>query len=199
MSQRLLAIVTVISHCPPSIAQQLTDCVRTMNLFARTDTKLFYWLFNMTAKRDCWLIKWVSKSGDGHIYLLIGLVLWAFEPMDGAIFLYTALLAYALELPVYVVLKKLFKRQRPCDLFNNLNAHVTPSDKFSLPSGHTAAAFLMASLIAHFYPSMTFIVYAWASTIGLSRVLLGVHYPSDIFAGATLGLTISFLSLNILV
>lgn len=169
-----------------------------MNIFARTDTLLFHWIFNWTAQRNCNLIRWVSKTGDGHLYLLIGFVLWAFDPKDGPLFLYTALLAYALELPVYVVLKKSFKRQRPCDLMAYLSAHIKPSDKFSLPSGHTAAAFLMASLLAHFYPSVTVLVYAWASVIGLSRVLLGVHYPSDILAGATLGLTISFLSLTIL-
>lgn len=169
-----------------------------MNLLARTDTQLFYWLFNKTAGRDCRLIKLISKTGDGHIYLLLGLALWLFEPQDGAIFLYTALLAYALELPVYLVLKNTFKRQRPCDLFSNFKAHLRPSDKFSLPSGHTAAAFLMASLMAHFYPSVTLLVYTWASVIGLSRVLLGVHYPSDIFAGAALGLTFSLLSLSIL-
>ncbi|MCV2886240.1 phosphatase PAP2 family protein [Aestuariibacter sp. AA17] len=169
-----------------------------MNLFARTDTRLFYWLFNFSAKRDCRVIKWVSHSGDGHLYLLIGLALYAFEPLHGDVFLYSALLAYGMELPLYVVLKKLFKRQRPCDLFHNFNAHVTPSDKFSLPSGHTAAAFLMATQIAFFYPSLTVLVYTWAMGIGLSRILLGVHYPSDIFAGAMLGLTISFISLDLL-
>lgn len=169
-----------------------------MNRFTRTDTRLFNWLFGFMANRDIRVIKMVSQTGDGYLYLAIGIVCWAFDPQHGTLFLYSALLAYALELPIYVVLKKAFKRQRPCDLFSNFRSHITPSDKFSLPSGHTAAAFLMASLIAYFYPTLAILAYTWAATIGLSRVLLGVHYPSDIVAGATLGLTISYLSLTIL-
>ncbi|MFT4937821.1 MAG: undecaprenyl-diphosphatase [Paraglaciecola sp.] len=169
-----------------------------MKTLTKTDMELFNWLFKLTAEHDCRWVKWLSKTGDGQIYLFIGLMLWMFEPQDGKLFLYTALLAYALELPIYVVLKKCLKRQRPCHMLHNFKAHITPSDKFSLPSGHTAAAFLMASLISAFYPSLTIIVYVWAAFIGFSRVLLGVHYPSDILAGVLLGMSISAISLNLL-
>ena len=169
-----------------------------MNLITRTDTLLFHWLFNKTNADNSNWIRLISKTGDGYLYLVAGITLYLFEPEHGALFLYSALLAYSLELPLYVILKKSFKRQRPCDLLINFKAHISPSDKFSLPSGHTAAAFLMASLLAHFYPGISLLVYAWAAFIGLSRVLLGVHYPSDIVVGALLGKTISLLSLLIL-
>ena len=164
----------------------------------KADTDLFFWLYRLTQKRNCTGVIWLSKTGDGYLYFIIGMLLWAFEPEHGELFLYTALMAYGLELPVYVVLKRMFKRPRPCDLLNNFTAHVTTSDKFSLPSGHTAAAWLMASIVAHVYPPFAILAYSWAALIGLSRILLGVHYPTDVIAGALLGLTIASASLMIL-
>ncbi|MCF2947293.1 phosphatase PAP2 family protein [Paraglaciecola aquimarina] len=168
-----------------------------MRTLAQSDKAIFYWVFNLMAERDCRWIKLISKTGDGQLYLLIGGLLWWLEPQHGALFLYAGLLAYAFEIPIYLILKRSLKRQRPCDCLTNLNAHIVPSDKFSLPSGHTAAAFLMASLISHFYPALSIFAYFWATCVGCSRVLLGVHYPGDIIAGAALGLGISTLNLSI--
>ncbi|WP_289028846.1 phosphatase PAP2 family protein [uncultured Paraglaciecola sp.] len=168
-----------------------------MKSLLQSDKALFHWLFNLTANRDCRWIKWLSKTGDGQLYLIIGLLLWYLEPEHGDLFLYTALLAYAFEVPLYILLKKSLRRQRPCNQQTNIAAHIVPSDKFSLPSGHTAAAFLMASLLASFYPIIAIPVYTWACCIGCSRVLLGVHYPGDILAGAALGIGISVLSLSL--
>jgi undecaprenyl-diphosphatase len=168
-----------------------------MKSLTQQDEALFYWVFNLTANRDCRWIKWLSKTGDGQLYLILGVMLWWLEPQHGALFLYSGLLAYMLEIPVYILLKNSLKRERPCYRSSKLSAHIVPSDKFSLPSGHTAAAFLMAALIAHFYPTLSIVAYTWATCIGGSRVLLGVHYPSDILAGALLGLGISAISLLI--
>lgn len=162
------------------------------------DTDLFYRLNRLTAERQCRRVLWMSKTGDGYLYLIIGILLWAFEREHGELFLYTALMAYSLELPIYLVLKNMVKRPRPCDLLSNMFVHITPSDKFSLPSGHTAAAWLMACIVGYFYPDFAFLAYSWALLIGMSRILLGVHYPSDVLAGMALGLTIASSSIWLL-
>ena len=169
-----------------------------MKSLTEYDTRLFYWLFKFTSKQNCKLVMLLSKTGDGYLYVVAGIALSVFEPAHGELFLFTALMAYGFELPLYVVLKKLFKRPRPCDLLHNFSAYVVPSDKFSLPSGHTAAAWLMASIVSHFYPPFSLLVYSWASLIGLSRILLGVHYPSDVIAGASLGVVVASLSIAVL-
>lgn len=138
-------------------------------------------------------IRWLSRTGDGHLYVLAGLLLWLFEPQQGALFFGAGLTAYVCEVSLYLALKNLIKRDRPAITIKTYKPWITPSDKFSFPSGHTAAAFLFACLVALFYPGFAVLCYMWASAIGVSRVLLGVHYPSDIAAGALLGTTCALL------
>ncbi|WP_283131471.1 phosphatase PAP2 family protein [Enterovibrio norvegicus] len=136
--------------------------------------------------------RWVSKSGDGHFYLAIGLLLACSGGENGLTFLLCGLLAFAIELPIYISLKRCFRRARP----THLPAFVTPSDLYSMPSGHTAAAFLMAMLLSHFYPEMETLYWSWAAAIGLSRVLLGVHFITDVLAGAALGIGVASYALT---
>ncbi|MEZ8095185.1 phosphatase PAP2 family protein [Photobacterium swingsii] len=135
----------------------------------------------------------VSRTGDGPLYLIFALCAWWFDSAQGRELVVTGLTAFAIELPLYVVLKNSVKRSRP----SHLPSFITPSDKYSLPSGHTAAAFIMAALITSYYPELAWLVWPWALLIGLSRVLLGVHYISDILVGAVFGLAcFEFASLS---
>ena len=114
-------------------------------------------------------------------------MLWLVDPEDGTRFALAAAVAYGLEVPAFMVLKNLIKRPRPADSEMALCAFIKPAGRFSFPSGHTAAAFVMATLLGIFYPVVATLALAFALLVGLSRVLLGVHYPSDIAAGALLG------------
>ncbi|MDF2153243.1 phosphatase PAP2 family protein [Vibrio sp. CAU 1672] len=131
--------------------------------------------------------KSISHSGDGHLYLVLGLLAWLVDKQQGQWFMLTGLVAFAIELPVYWALKHSFKRRRPEELSALLPAFITPSDRYSLPSGHTAAGFLMAVLISHTYPHLAVAAMVWASLIGTARILLGVHFLTDVLVGALLG------------
>ena len=151
------------------------------NVVTKYDQAAFQWCVSHRCSREIAAAsKWISKSGDGYLYVIAGLLLSWLEKNDGPQFTSTLLLAFAIELPTYLVCKNTVRRNRPADALACFNAFLKPSDKFSFPSGHTAAAFLFASIVAFYYPVFTLPAYSMAFLVGCSRVLLGVHFPTDI-------------------
>jgi undecaprenyl-diphosphatase len=143
------------------------------------------------------LCKLVSKSADGHLYVLAFLaVVWSNNVSHP--FSLVILTAFLIERPVYYVLTNSLKRNRPQAALNNFQSFIVPSDQFSFPSGHTSAAFMMATLSCEFWPSFALLLYGWSMCVGFSRVLLGVHFPSDVVIGAAMGTGIAYLSMYIL-
>ena len=160
------------------------------------DTRAMCWLLQQPqAARRARMARLVSRLGDGPFDVALTLLIWWMDRQGGSEFALTAMAAYALEVPLFVLLKHLIKRPRPADALESLSAFIQPADRFSFPSGHTAAAFVMASLLCVFYPPVMLLALGLAVMVGLSRVLLGVHYPSDILAGATLGVSCAMLAL----
>lgn len=131
---------------------------------------------------------WVSKTADGPLYLLLAGWLWYFGELESRRVVQWLALAYAIELPAYLLLKNLFRRQRPADaMAGQIHAHIRPSDQFSFPSGHTAGAFVLLTVVGSSLPWLLLPLGLWGLAVGSARLLLGVHYPGDILAGALLG------------
>ena len=85
-------------------------------------------------------------------------------------------------------LKSTIKRDRPFVTYPEITKH-THGGSYSMPSGHTSICFASATAVSLIYPKWYVIapMYTWASLVGYSRMYLGVHYPSDILAGAIVG------------
>jgi undecaprenyl-diphosphatase len=133
------------------------------------------------------LIRWVSHAADGHIYPLVLILVAALQPNRWEVFS-IFVLSFALELAAYKLIKQFVKRPRPFQKHAGIVHLIAPSDFFSFPSGHTAGAFVVAISVVSCYPGLSFLLYAWAALVGFSRVYLGVHYPTDVLAGAGLGI-----------
>ena len=172
--------------------------MNTLQKLTLLDTRLFFWvnlLGQMPSVKKLSLA--LSRCGDGPLYLIGALLLWQFEPERGQHFFQITLLAFSIELPLYLLLKNAIQRERPSgSIQHGWTPAIRPSDRFSFPSGHTAAAFMFAWILAAFYPTLTGYYLLLAAAIGVSRVLLGVHYPTDILAGAALGSGIALLVLG---
>ena len=170
--------------------------------FGQNFLRLDYNLFALVSGRDEGQVlkifyKGLSRLGDGHLYILFALWEMLFNGYAGRMLVLVILLAFAMELPAYMLIKKSVKRLRPFERYPKIPFFIKPPDQYSFPSGHTAAAFLMARLISWQLPLLSFLLFVLAGLIGYSRVYLRVHYPSDVLFGLMLGLLAANLALMI--
>ena len=124
-------------------------------------------------------IRLVSRSRDGYLQVLLRFLLILLEADQARRF------ALLIERPLYLVLKNTLKRRRPPYVLPNFTSIIRASDQLSFPSGHTMASFLLAELVVGLFGIDAWPLYIWATLVGMSRGFLGVHFPTDILAGAT--------------
>lgn len=104
--------------------------------------------------------------------------------------------AFAISSVLTVGLKNTIKRERPFKSYPDEIFKYSSGGSYSFPSGHTSSAFSTATSLSLIYPKWYVIAptMTWAGLVGYSRMHLGVHYPSDVIAGAILGSGSAYLS-----
>ena len=140
------------------------------------------------------LFRLVSRLGDGLFWYSLMLLILLFEGRDGLLPVLHMALAGLSGTLLYKWLKGKTLRPRPFEVHQDIFLTSKPLDKFSFPSGHTLHAVVFGLVAINYYPALSFIIMPFVSMVALSRVVLGLHYPSDVIAGALIGSLIAALS-----
>jgi undecaprenyl-diphosphatase len=128
-----------------------------------------------------------SRLGDGIIwYVLVGVLplLYGRAAMRPAI---SMAVTGITGLLIYKWLKHALVRERPFIRHPGITLAMPPLDRYSFPSGHTLHAVAFTWQAVAFFPELAWVLVPVASLIAASRVVLGLHYPSDVLAGGAIG------------
>lgn len=129
----------------------------------------------------------VSRIGDGIIwYVIIFALPLAFGPAGLRTSVALALAAVSGVL-IYKVIKLSFKRPRPFRQHDDIKANALVLDEWSFPSGHTLHATAFSIILLAYIPILGLLFLPFAGLTALSRIILGLHYPSDVVVGAIIG------------
>jgi len=143
------------------------------------------------------IFRLVSRLGDGIVWyaMMIALPLAYGTPALRTVL--QMLLAGTFGLILYKTLKRKTLRTRPFENHPGIFAAAAPLDRFSFPSGHTLHAFSMALVVSNGFPDLASPVMSFAAMIAASRPILGLHYPTDVLAGAAIGVLVANLVLSL--
>jgi undecaprenyl-diphosphatase len=148
-----------------------------------------------------WIRWWMicsTRGGDGWLWYTLGLIILLFGGSDRLLAVGCSGVAAGAGILVFLGLKRVTGRNRPCSIEPSCWAQLLPPDRFSFPSGHTITAFAVSLPMMHFYPELTAGLWFCACSIAMSRVLLGLHFLSDVAAGAAIGMALGFGSYAVL-
>ena len=135
-----------------------------------------------------------SRLGNGAFWyaLMAALLVWDLEnALTAVLHMVAAGLACTI---IYKSLKHGTARARPYVTQADITLFTAPLDKYSFPSGHTLHAVAFTLIAVGYYPALFWLLGPFCVLVALSRVVLGLHYPSDVIAGAGMGAAVAMLS-----
>jgi undecaprenyl-diphosphatase len=139
----------------------------------------------------------VSRVGDGPLWYGLMIAVALFDRANGWHIALLMAMTSAIGAALYKLLKTRLVRERPFISHAGILCGTTPLDRYSFPSGHTLHAVSFTILAGAHYPWLLPALVPLALAMAASRVVLGLHYPSDVAAGAIIGAALASTSLAI--
>jgi undecaprenyl-diphosphatase len=158
------------------LAQDLNWCLRLNRLTRRSGVQRYF------AR--------VSRLGDGVFWYLIIALMPLLSPEHGVLAAAHMLIVGGSALLLYRWLKRWSKRPRPLHRHTAILSSVAPLDEFSFPSGHTLHAVSFTYVALLYFPGLAIVLLPFTLSMALSRVVLGLHYPSDVLAATVIGVAL---------
>jgi undecaprenyl-diphosphatase len=152
------------------------------------DLRLMHRVHRWRAPR--WIRWWMivsTRFGDGWFWYALGLAVFLWGGPQRFAALGAAGLATLTGVMIFRAIKNASRRPRPCELEPHCWSLILPPDQFSFPSGHSITAFAIAVPLSLFFPELRVPLVFVASSIAASRILLGMHFLSDVVAGSIIG------------
>jgi undecaprenyl-diphosphatase len=128
-----------------------------------------------------------SRLGDGAVWYFLILMIPVWYGEAGLRPALVMAITGAAGVALYKLLKSRLVRERPYITFERIRVGTTPLDRYSFPSGHTLHAVSLTWLATAYFPELGWVLVPFAALVAASRVVLGLHYPSDVLAGAAVG------------
>ena len=142
-----------------------------------------------------WWMLLATRAGDGWLWVVVGIVVLC-ASSDAIRFRAIAAAGCAViaGIVIFQRMKRVFCRTRPRDIQPHCWAHIVTQDKFSFPSGHSTTAFAVALSVGSFYPEIMPLLLALAANVAVSRVVVGMHFLSDVIFGSGMGALLGYLA-----
>ena len=137
----------------------------------------------------------VSSLGDGKGWYALMALLPFIAGTRGLYATLHLLVAGGITLPVYKLIKTLTRRARPCNALEEIRMGGKQLDEYSFPSGHVMHAVAFSVVLTAWFPAAATVMTVVVVLVALSRIVLGLHYPTDVALGAVLGFWLASLSM----
>ncbi|OTG84758.1 phosphatase PAP2 family protein [Acinetobacter sp. ANC 4648] len=135
--------------------------------------------------------KIISRLGDGVFWYAMLILIWIQKSLAYGFQLFYIVLSGSLGTGIYKFLKHKTTRPRPYQVHQVIILGERPLDHFSFPSGHTLHAVMATIVLGYIQPLMLFLMLPFTVLVALSRMVLGLHYPTDVIIGALIGATMA--------